>query len=223
MNDCIDKNIDKHIPRTKKRPLVIKKIKIKNALILYLFLIFLSFFLVLQLNRMSIFLSLISLSLMILYPYTKRITYFPQIILGCTFSMSILIVYISNNLFFPVESWLLFITNIIWIIIYDTQYATTDMKYDIIISIKSTAILFGKKNRKIILYFQCLMIFSLIYIGYYLKLNYIFFIHLIIAGLIFLYQQKLMKKNNQNAYLKAFKSNQYVGLIIFIGIFLNFL
>ncbi|WP_395496593.1 4-hydroxybenzoate octaprenyltransferase [Arsenophonus endosymbiont of Lipoptena cervi] len=222
INDIIDRNIDSYVFRTRDRPIANGDVTEKEAKILFFLLIFLSFMLVLILNKMVIFLSFIGFLLTLIYPFIKRFSYFPQVILGITCGWSVPMAYMAVNQSFSVECWLLFLVNIIWSIIYDTEYAMIDRNDDIKIGIKSTAIIFSKFDKLIICFLQIIMVLLLVYIGYYLNLELPYFISLILVSILFIYQQKLISNCQPSLYFKAFMNNNYVGFILFIGILLNY-
>ncbi len=181
-----------------------------------------SFLLVLTLNKKTIVLSVFGLLLTVIYPFFKQFSYFPQIILGITFGWSIPMVYSAVINSFPLECWLLFLVNIIWSVIYDTQYAMVDRNDDIKIGIKSTAIIFGRFDKLIIFILQISMLLILFYMKYQINLGITYSISLILMLGIFVYQQILIVNRQPILCFKAFMSNNYVGLLLFIGIFLNF-
>lgn len=218
INDIIDKKIDMKISRTKKRPLANKKISSKRAILLFFVLVFFSFLLILKSNSLVFYLSVVTFFLICFYPFTKRITHFPQVVLGVTFGMSIFIVYAFTKNFLPLESWLLFFIVVIWSIIYDTEYSMIDREEDIKIGVKSTAIIFKKFDKFIIFILQLVMLLSLFCMGKLFKLSNFYFFSLIFIFVLFLYQQSLIKDRHPDLCLKAFKSNNYIGLILLISI-----
>ncbi|MGP1959672.1 MAG: 4-hydroxybenzoate octaprenyltransferase [Arsenophonus sp. NC-TX2-MAG3] len=222
INDFADQKFDSYVARTRKRPLLNGDVTEKEAKILFFSLIIIAFILVLTLNEMVVWLSVIGLLLAYIYPFIKRFSHFPQIILGSAFGWSIPMVYVAVTESLPLECWLLFLVNIIWSVIYDTQYAMVDRNDDIKIAVKSTAIIFSHYDKLIIGILQLAMILVLFYIGQQLDLGVFYFASLILVLCLFTYQQKLIANRQPVLCFKAFMNNNYVGLILFIGILLNY-
>ncbi len=223
VNDYVDRKLDGYVKRTAKRPIPNGLVSKKEALMLFTILIIISFGLVLTLNIMTIFLSLIALVLACIYPFMKRITYLPQFILGATFGWGIPMSYAAVSQSLPISCWLLFLANICWTVVYDTLYAMVDRNDDLKIGIKSTAILFGSYDRQIIGVLQISTVLLLLWIGYLVKLGEVFFFALSLVSGMFIYQQKQIATRKNEAYFKAFLQNNYVGLIIFISLVFNYL
>lgn len=219
INDILDKNLDKHVYRTKSRPLTSGKIKSKDAIFLFLVFILILFVLVLTLNIICIFLSFIALIFFSIYPLMKRYTYLPQVFLGFTFNFCILISWTAITEQISADCWLFFIAHVFWTIAYDTQYAMMDYKDDIKVGIKSIAILFGKYTKKFIFVFQICYLTLLIIFGIKKNLNQAFWISIFIIIKLFFHQFQLM--SNSKFYLEAFRNNNYVGLILFFGVVFN--
>ncbi|MGP1959083.1 MAG: 4-hydroxybenzoate octaprenyltransferase [Arsenophonus sp. NC-CH8-MAG3] len=222
INDFADQKFDIYVVRTRKRPLINGDITEKEAKILFFSLIIIAFILVLTLNKMVVWLSVIGLLLAYIYPFIKRFSHFPQIILGFAFGWSIPMVYVAVSESLPLECWLLFLVNIIWSVIYDTQYAMVDRNDDIKIAVKSTAIIFSHYDKLIISILQLSMVLVLFYIGQQLDLGIFYFTSLILVICLFTYQQKLIANRQPVLCFKAFMNNNYVGLVLFIGILLNY-
>ncbi|MGP1954988.1 MAG: 4-hydroxybenzoate octaprenyltransferase [Arsenophonus sp. NC-QC1-MAG3] len=222
INDFADQKFDSYVARTRKRPLLNGDVTEKEAKILFFSLIIIAFILVLILNKMVVWLSVIGLLLAYIYPFIKRFSHFPQIILGFAFGWSIPMVYVAVTESLPLECWLLFLVNIIWSVIYDTQYAMVDRNDDIKIAVKSTAIIFSHYDKLIIGILQLAMVLVLFYIGKQLDLGIFYFASLILVLCLFTYQQKLIANRQPVLCFKAFMNNNYVGLILFIGILLNY-
>lgn len=219
INDYADRHIDGAVKRTQNRPLAQKIVSEKEALILFFSLIIISFLLVLQLNFLTIKLSFIGAFLATIYPFMKRITHLPQLVLGMAFSFSIPMAYtaITNQL--DLVSLVLFLANIFWTVAYDTQYAMVDRDDDLRIGVKSTAILFASYDNKIIALLQFLTLACLYLVGYLEQLNLSYFIIISISALSFVYQCKLTRSRKRELCFKAFLANNYFGLMVFIAIF----
>lgn len=221
INDYADRNFDGKVTRTQNRPLATQIITKRSALILFFSLCLVAGILVLFTNFLTMLLAVFALMTAIIYPFMKRYTYWPQFILGVAFSFSIPMAFAAETgkLFFI--TWLLMITNILWTIAYDTQYAMVDRNDDKKIGIKSTAILFDQYDRFIIGLLQCLVIVFLNIMGLMLSFSYCYFIAIFGAFLLFLYQQYLIKEREPSRCFQAFLNNQWVGLLVFIGIVLG--
>jgi 4-hydroxybenzoate polyprenyltransferase len=222
INDIADRNFDGKVLRTKTRPLVTGTVQVPHALMLFTFLCSLGFFLVLQLNAFTIGLSFVGLILVIIYPFTKRLTYLPQLFLGAAYAWAIPIAFAANNKPLSSITWLLFICGVLWPVAYDTIYALMDKEDDIKIGIKSTAILFGNKSTYAIFFLQFLVWTGLFGIGQLIAANALFFGSIIAASCGTLYQLLLIRKGTMSHYYRAFQNNHWLGFIIFSGIFLNY-
>ncbi len=216
-NDIVDKDFDKKVQRTKLRPIAAKKIKVIHALYYVLILCIMAFFVLIQFNFFTIALGLGSMILAFSYPYMKRITYWPQLFLGITFNWGIIMAWASLNNDLSFEIILLYIAAIFWTLGYDTIYGAQDMSDDEIIGLKSTSIKF-KKNIKIfvtICYFLTTFLISYLFIDV-IGLNF-FSLFLIFFVSSLVYQIVIFDKNDSNMCLKAFKLNNFSGLLLFLG------
>ncbi len=222
INDFADRHFDGHVERTKHRPLPSGDVTEKEAKILFAALVGLSFLLVLTLNAMTIWLSIAGLALAWIYPFVKRVSNLPQVVLGAAFGWSIPMGFSAVSESLPFVCWLLFLVNILWSVIYDTQYAMVDRDDDLKIGVKSTAILFGQYDKLIIGVLQVVMLGLLVAIGLLAQLGITYYVCLLLAALLFVYQQKLMVNRERAPCFKAFMNNNYVGFILFIGIFLSY-
>ena len=221
INDFADRNIDKYIKRTKDRPLTSGEISPKTALVLFVMLLFIALALVLQTNQLTIQLSFIALLLASLYPFTKRWTNFPQLVLGAAFGMSVPMAFSAQTGSLPLTSGIVFLATLVWTLIYDTLYAMADRDEDIQIGVKSTAIVFQKYDQIIITLLQILLISIFIVMGNIFKLDQIYYFSLIIIVIFMIYHQLLMRKRQNEQYFKAFLSNNYIGMTAFAGIFFS--
>lgn len=223
VNDIADQNFDGHVKRTHQRPLVQGTVSVVEAWVLFIFICLIAFLLVLQLNFLTILLAIPALAIAIIYPFCKRWTHLPQLILGFAFSWGIPMSFAAQTNTVPAIAWLLFLAAIVWPIIYDTFYAMSDRSEDLKIGIKSTAILFGSYDRLVTALLQITMLMLLTLLGWILKLNICFFISLIVVALFFTYQQYLIKTRDATQSFAAFINNHWVGLVIFVGILLGLL
>lgn len=220
INDIADRDFDAHVERTRERPLATGKISTQAALILFIVLLSLAFGLVLFLNKLTILLAIIGAMLTLIYPFMKRFTHLPQLGLGMAFAWGVPMAFAAETQHVSGAAWIVFLAAVIWPVIYDTMYAMVDRTDDIKIGIRSTAILFGSYDRIIIGLLQIIFLGLLGLVGYLFKLDELYFFSLCCAGLLFIYQQILIKKTDRAAYFKAFLNNNWVGLIIFLGIIL---
>ena len=224
INDFADRNYDGNVSRTKHRPIVTGKVSAFEAILIFVVLSVTAFLLVLFfLNTLTLQISIVAVLLAATYPFTKRLHYLPQVHLGIAFAWAIPMAFVAQtNQFPPPWGWLLFIITILWTTAYDTMYGMIDRKDDIKIGIKSTAILFGSADRLIIGVLQIFVILGLISIGVQTELRYWYFCSLGLVTLFFIYQQILINHRHPRDCLEAFLNNNYVGMIVFIGIMASF-
>lgn len=223
VNDIIDRNFDGHVERTRERPLVTREISVIEASILFFILIFCAFLLVLTLNKLTILLSCVGALITLIYPLLKRITHLPQIGLGIAFSWGIPMAFAAQTNTIPNQAWLLFLASCCWSVMYDTLYAMADRMDDMKVGIKSTAILFGQWDQWLIAFLQFIFLFLLLTVAYFFPLTIFYYIGLTIAGLLFIYQQRIIAQRFAPDCVKAFANNQWVGGVIFIGIMLSYI
>ena len=222
VNDVLDRKFDKKVLRTKNRPIASGKISVKLALIYSLTLCLIALLVLLNFNNFTIILALASMPLAFTYPLMKRYTYWPQLFLGITFNYGLILGWTSINeeiTFVPI---IFYFGAIFWTLGYDTIYGFQDIKDDEIIGLKSTSIKF-KSNPHIFLYIcYSILIVTLFITGYLMELNkfYFIFLILIIYQLFFLQLNKLDIKNPSSC-LKTFKSNNFLGLIVFFSILIG--
>ena len=222
INDWADRNYDGKIERTKNRPLVTGAIPHHHALVLFFGLSLIALSLVLTLNEKTIQFSFIAIILAIIYPFMKRYTFYPQVILGAAFSWGMPMAIMAVNEEVSDMGWVLFMANLLWTIAYDTQYAMVDRKDDIKVGIKSTAILFGDADKLIIGILQGVVILALLIVAAREGLGWIFNLSVLITVGLFIYQQWLIKERKRDACFKAFLTNNWVGMVLFIGIVLSY-
>ena len=221
INDYADRDIDKHIARTRDRPITAGEISPKAALLLFFALGLVAFALVLLTNTLTIKISFIALALAVLYPFTKRWTNLPQLILGLAFAMSVPMAFSAQTGTVPASAGWIFLATVLWTLIYDTLYAMADRDEDLKIGVKSTAILFAKYDQIFITLLQILLMIVFIKIGNLFDLGAFYDISLIIILLFMIYHQFLIKKRQKMDYFKAFINNHFIGMTLFLGIFLS--
>jgi len=222
INDFADRKIDRHVERTKNRPLTSGRVSSVEALTLFASLTIIAFLLVLMTNWLTVGLSVIAALFAVSYPFMKRYTYMPQLVLGMAFGMSIPMAFAAQTGDVPTIAWLLYTANVLWTLTYDTMYAITDREDDIKIGVKSTAILFGEQDRLILAILQLLTLLALFTAGQQLDLSNWFYSGLWAAGLLFLYHQFLIKDRDGEQCFKAFLHNHWVGMVIFLGILFHY-
>jgi 4-hydroxybenzoate polyprenyltransferase len=222
VNDMADRNIDGLVTRTAERPLASKKITIKSALVLFLILILLAFCLVCLCNWLTIQLAFIGAALAVIYPFLKRVTHLPQFVLGAAFTWGVPMAFAAETNSVGFAGWFLFMTCMLWPVIYDTMYAMVDRDDDIKIGVKSTAILFGSWDKAIIASLQFIFLLLLMLVGKIFQLEIIYYISLIFVAGLFLYQQWLIRDRERSACFRAFLNNNWVGLLLFLGILLSY-
>jgi len=222
INDFADRHIDGQVWRTENRPLATGALTAKQAVLTFVVLALIAFMLVLLLNPFTIALSLVAVLLAAVYPFMKRFTYLPQLVLGMAFGWAIPMAFAAQTNALPVIVWWLFVANIIWTTMYDTFYAMADREDDLQAGVKSTAILFGQKDLLIQGLLQIGYLLILLFIGLQLQFGMLFYIGLAIAAVLFVYQLWLSKDRERHACLKAFLNNNWVGAVIFISIVLHY-
>jgi len=218
-NDIVDKDFDKKVKRTKKRPITSGKISVKKSLIYVSILCFLAFLILLQFNLLTIFLGMSSMLLAFSYPYMKRITYWPQLFLGVTFNWGIIMAWAAVNNSINFEIIILYLSAIFWTLGYDTIYGAQDMTDDEIIGLKSTSIKFKNNIRLFVSIAYFISIILMIYLFRNFLDRPIFALIFFLFILSLLYQLLLFKKKNSKEYLKIFKFNNFTGLLLFVSIF----
>jgi 4-hydroxybenzoate polyprenyltransferase len=223
INDFADRKIDGHVKRTKDRPLATGKITPKEALMVFAVLSLIAFILVLQLNLATILLSTVALLLAASYPFTKRYHSLPQAHLGAAFAWAVPMAFTAvTGDTPPLIAWLLFITTLLWTTAYDTLYGMVDRDDDIKLGMKSSAILFADKDKLIVGILQAFTIILLLLIGYLASRGGLYYLGVTTATGLFVYQQQLIKDREPQACFKAFLNNHWFGMIVFIGLALDY-
>ncbi|POU04425.1 MULTISPECIES: 4-hydroxybenzoate octaprenyltransferase [Enterobacteriaceae] len=223
VNDYADRKFDGHVKRTANRPLPSGAVSEKEARNLFIVLVLLAFVLVLTLNLMTILLSVAALALAWTYPFMKRYTHLPQVVLGAAFGWSIPMAFAAVSESVPLSCWLMFLANILWAVAYDTLYAMVDRDDDVKIGIKSTAILFGRHDKLIVGILQVLVLVLMAAVGWLNGLGWPFYASIAVAGALFVWQQKMIVHRDRDACFKAFLNNNYVGLALFVGLAVSYL
>ncbi|MEX2961834.1 4-hydroxybenzoate octaprenyltransferase [Microbulbifer sp. TYP-18] len=221
VNDFADRNVDGRVKRTAARPLATGAVSAAGALWLFAGLSLAAFLLVLTTNALTVKLSLLAVVLAAAYPFAKRYTHLPQVVLGAAFSMGIPMAFAASTGAVPPQAWLLFTANLLWTVAYDTFYAMVDRDDDLRIGVKSTAILFGEMDRAMTGALQGMTIFALLLIGRQFQLGAVYLVSLAAVAGLFVYQQWLVRERRREACFKAFINNNWVGALIFAGILVD--
>jgi 4-hydroxybenzoate polyprenyltransferase len=229
INDFADRKLDPEVQRTRERPLAAGTVSTREAIGVFLTLIVLAFLLVLLTNKLTIELSVIGAFLAITYPFMKRYTYLPQVYLGCAFGWSIPMAFAATKggdmkqfiAVLPLCG-LLFLGNVLFSTIYDTEYAMVDRDDDIRVGAKSTAILFGDADLPIIGVLMATFLFAMLLVAQRGHLHWPYFAGLGMATALFAYQLWSMRTRDRDACFAAFRNNNWVGLAIWVGIVLSY-
>jgi len=223
INDYADQDFDGHVERTKNRPIVSGQVTPQEALMLLFCLLVIALILVLFINTTTLYWAMVGASLTIFYPFAKRFTWFPQAVLGVTFAWSIPMAFTATEVGVSELTWLIYFTNLIWIIMYDTIYAMVDREDDIAIGVRSTAILFGDADRMLIGVMQIMALIGMIIMGNSLGFGWVYSLSMALVCALFVWQQMLIKERQPAQCFRAFLNNNYVGIIWFLGVVLEYL
>lgn len=223
INDYADRHVDPHVARTKTRPLAAGHISPPEALGVFAVLALAAFLLELQLNALTIALSLVAVLLAATYPFMKRFHHLPQVHLGAAFAWAIPMAFTAvSGEMPPLVAWLLFVAAVAWTTAYDTMYAMCDREDDLKIGVKSSAILFGQYDRLIIAILQTLTLLLLLGVGLLSGLGGWYWLGLLAAAGFSLYQQWLIRHREPLPSLRAFLNNHWFGMAIFVGLALDY-
>lgn len=223
INDIADRRIDGHVERTQHRPLINGNVSVREAWWLFAGLLLVALLLVLQLNIQTRYLSFVALLLASAYPFMKRYTHLPQVVLGAAFGWSIPMVFMAVNQYVPSWIWWLYAANLTWTVAYDTLYAMVDREDDLRIGVKSTAILFGQYDRVSIAGLQIATLLGLAMVGQQLGLPLAYWASLAIASILFIQHQWLIRSRTRAACFRAFRLNHWVGVVVWLGLILSFI
>lgn len=218
VNDYADRHFDAHVKRTHDRPLATGRISEREALTLFVVLLAAAFALVCFTNPFTIVLSLGGALLAASYPFMKRYTNFPQVVLGAAFGWSIPMAFGAEQGQVPAVAWWLFFANVLWTLVYDTWYAMVDRDDDLKIGIKSTAVLFGRMDLIIQGALQLMTLLLLAVVGQSAGLGAFYWAALATIALIFIHQQRLCRTRSREGCFQAFRNNHWVGIVLFAGV-----
>ncbi|MFL1456544.1 4-hydroxybenzoate octaprenyltransferase [Marinobacter sp. GN3S48] len=224
INDFADRKVDRHVKRTKDRPLTSGRIDAWEAVALFLGICLLAFLMVvLFTNPLTLYLSFGGVILAFIYPFMKRYTHLPQLFLGAAFSWAIPMAWAAQANELTQLTWLLFTANVLWTVAYDTLYAMVDRDDDLKIGVKSTAILFGDADRAIIGFLQALVVIILVMVGQQVELGVIYYLGVLAMACLFGYQQYLARFREREGCFKAFLNNNWAGFAVFSGLVIDLL
>ena len=219
VNDIVDRDLDKKVKRTKKRPIASKQISTLKALIYVVLLCLIALVILLQFNQLTIMLGLGSMILAFIYPFMKRITYWPQLFLGLTFNWGIIMGWTSIANSISIEPIILYLSAIFWTLGYDTIYGLQDIHDDEIIGVKSTSIKFKNNVKVFVGTCYSLCVFFILILGFLMEIDKYILTLSIFFILSFIYQLKKFNVNNSESCLSIFKVNNLTGMLIFLFIF----
>lgn len=222
INDYADRDIDHRVERTRGRPLTAGLISPTQALVLFLILAAVALLLLLMLPMRVWPWSVPAALITIVYPFMKRFIQTPQLVLGLAFSFGIPMAFAAFNQPFDFSFWLLVAINMIWVLVYDSQYAMSDREDDLKIGIKSTAILFAHNDKRIIAVLQVLVVVMLVCLGFLLGLTVTYYFGLLLVVGLFTYQQYLIRHRDQQACFQAFLNNGWVGGVVWFALLLAY-
>lgn len=223
INDVADRNFDGDVERTKARPLATGELEVTEALLFMGAMLFVALVLVLSTNLLTVGLSVIAALIAGAYPFMKRYTYLPQVVLGLAFAFGIPMAYSATQNAVPSVAWLILLASVLLTVAYDTAYAMVDREDDLKIGMKSTAILFGDLDKVMIGILQAGFVFCMFLLGRQLSLSWPYWVGLAVAAMLLIYQQWLIKDRIRANCFEAFLNNHWVGLAIFLGILMHFL
>ncbi len=223
INDYADRHIDPHVRRTRNRPLAAGLVSPREALTLFVLLCCAAFGLVLLMNPLTIALSFGGALLASIYPFMKRYTYMPQVVLGAAFAWAVPMAFAAQTGTVPTVCWLVFIATVLWTVAYDTMYAMVDREDDLRIGVKSTAILFGDADKLIIGFLQMGVLAILFLVGEQLGMGVYYYVGLACATVLALYQQSLIRDRSPGGCFKAFLNNNWFGIVVYAGILVHYL
>lgn len=223
INDFADRDIDPHVRRTRDRPLAARRVSPTEALVIFAALLGLALLLVTRLDLLTIKLACIGAALTVSYPFFKRFFPLPQLWLGISFGgWSVPMAFAAQTGVLPRVAWVLYIAAVLWAAVYDTIYAMIDREDDLKIGVRSSAILFSDMDKLLIGVMQAMMLYALVLVGRDMHFGRWYQGGVIAAGVLFVWQQWLIRKREAAGCLRAFLNNQYVGLAVFIGVLLQY-
>ena len=223
VNDIADRDLDPHVERTRQRPLAAGEVRLKEAVGLFLLLMLAAFLLVLLTNALTVKLAFAGALLASGYPFFKRFTHLPQVVLGIAFGWGIPMAFAAETGTVPAIAWWLLAINTVWSVIYDTEYAMVDRADDLAVGIKSTAILFGRFDVIVIAVLMALMVILLVATGWRISLAWPWYAAVAVTALLFSRQLVTIRTREREACFRAFLNNNWVGFGLFLGLVVHYL
>ena len=221
INDLADRRFDSLVERTWERPLATGALTVRQALGLFAVLSLIALTLLVWLNEPTRWLAVVGFGVSVLYPFTKRWTHLPQVVLGIAFSWGILMAFTAVTGGVPTAGWLLFVASLLWIVAYDTIYAMVDRPYDLKAGVKSTAILFGESDRLMVGLLQGAALFGFAMVGTHSGFGLVYGSALVVILALFGYQQFLIRRPDLVRYFRAFLNNIWVGFTLFFAVIIE--
>jgi 4-hydroxybenzoate polyprenyltransferase len=222
MNDIADRDFDPHVERTRCRPLAAGELTLQQALAAFFVLMLLAFLLVLMTNALTVKLAFAGAALAASYPFFKRVTHVPQVVLGIAFGWGIPMAFAAETGAIPAIAWWFLLINTVWSVIYDTLYAMVDREDDLAVGVKSTAILFGRHDVAITAGLMAVMTVMLLLAGAWLALNWPWYAGIAAAVLLWARQIASVRSRDREACFRAFLNNNQVGLVLFLGLLFHY-
>ncbi|MGQ5524162.1 4-hydroxybenzoate octaprenyltransferase [Chitinimonas sp. PSY-7] len=222
INDYADSDFDRHVERTKDRPMATGAVSTKEALILAGALALMAFILLLPLNRLTMLLSIPAVLIAASYPFTKRFLPIPQAYLGVAFSFGIPMAFAAVQESVPAVAWYLVLANLFWVVAYDTEYAMVDKPDDLKIGIKTSAITFRRFDAEAVMVCHALFLAGMVAIGWQLQRGMLWYLGLLIAALLAGLQYPRIKGGDREKCFRAFLHNNWIGVAVFAGIALDY-
>jgi len=222
VNDVADRNYDPHVERTRERPLARRLIPVWEAIALAAALALLAFLLVLQMNALTVKLAFAALALAVVYPFLKRFFWMPQAWLGIAFGFGIPMAFAAHQNAIPRVAWILLLANVFWTIAYDTEYAMVDRDDDRRLGMKTSAILFGRMDVAFTMLCHAVFVLMMAGIGVWARLGVLYFLGVIVAGVLAVWQYRMIRDRDRAQCFRAFLHNNWIGAAIFAGVVLDF-
>jgi len=223
INDFADRHLDPHVQRTADRPIASGDVSPREALVLFVGLMLIALGLVTTMNSLTVQMAIVGAALTIIYPFMKRIIAAPQLVLGLAFAWGVPMAYAAETGEIPQTGWLLYLCALVWVVIYDTEYAMSDREDDLKLGIHSTAILFGEMDVAIIAGLQLVLLGGLFLLGRSAGLGLWFLLGLVAAAILALRQLVLIRRRDRDDCLRAFWNNAWFGGVVFVGIALEYI
>jgi len=222
VNDLVDRKIDAQVRRTANRPLATGEVEPAEAVLIFAGLMLIAFGLVMTMNRLTVYLAVAGAALTLIYPFMKRVIAAPQLVLGLAFAWGVPMAWAAETGGLARSGWLIYLLAIVWVLIYDTEYAMADREDDLKLGVNSTAILFGEMDRMILVALQLILLVGLGLLGRSMEMGVIYFVALVVVAVQCLRQQYLLRNREREQCFQAFLNNAWLGGTVFAGIALDY-